>query len=113
MKIPENFRKLVHQKELTINGTKFFLDCCQQREGSVWLFQSDNNVSNAILKGITLYFKFDWNTQTYNVRRCKLGEGTTGTDIALNCIFDKREVQSLQRFIAMLIEHTTKILRII
>jgi len=113
MKIPENFYKLVNQKELTINGTKFFLDCCQQKVGSVWLFENENNESKALLKGTTLYFMFDWNTQMYNVRRCKLGEGTAGTDIAKNCIFDKREVQSLQRFIAMLIQHTTKILRVI
>ena len=113
MKIPENFRKLVHQKELIINGTKFYLDCCQQREGSVWLFEKNNNVINALLKGTTLYFMFDWDTQMYNVRRCKLGEGTMGTDIAKNCIFDKKEVQSLERFITMLIQHTTKILRVI
>jgi hypothetical protein len=113
MKIPENFRKLVHQKALTINGTKFYLDCCAQKEGSVWLFENDSNVNNALLKGTTLYFMFDWKNQFYDVRKCILGEGTTGTDIAKNCIFDKREVQSLERFITMLIQHTTKILRVI
>lgn len=113
MKIPENFKKLIHQKELTIDGTKFYLDCCNQKEGSVWLFEMDSNKTYTLLKGNTLYFMFDWKNQTYTVRKCVLGEGTTGTDIAKNCIFDKREVQSLQRFIAMLIQHTTKILRVI
>ena len=109
MNIPENFKKRVNNKELKINGLDFYLEHCSHTPGSVWLFGKDKN----FLKGNTLYFIFDWEKQMYTVRKCVLGEGYQGTDIAKNCIFDKRNVQSLQRFVTMIVQHTTKILRII
>ena len=109
MNTPKNFKNRVHNKELKINGLDFYLEHCQQNPGSVWLFGTQTTT----IKGNALYFIFDWKNQTYSIRKCILGDGDDGTDIAKGCIFDKRDVQSLQRFVTMIAQHTTKILRII
>ena len=109
MNIPKNFKDRIHKKELSINGLDFYLENCTHTPGSVWVFGKQKTN----LKGNALYFIFDWKNQTYIIRKCILGDGDDGTDIAKGCIFDKRDIQSLQRFVTMIAQHTTKILRII
>jgi len=77
MNIPQNFEKITNQT-FQIGNNKFRLDVDNQAPGDVWVY-SDNYTMG---ERWPLCFDIDWQRETYEVIKCKPGEGRSGDVLA-------------------------------
>lgn len=96
MNIPENFGK-INDTTFTVNGIKFRIETDSMQRGNVWIFE-DANDSNKAFSNCLLFY-FNWSTQSYIIRRCELGNGSTGDDIVGSTTFTKEFVRSKTAFV--------------
>lgn len=112
MQIPNNFH-IIDKAKITIKGEKCYIETCKRNDGSVWVFQKNgvDDGRSTLFKNRCLYFIFDWDKQSFNIRVCKLGDGMNGTDIKSNEIFNIRYVRSKEMFLEMIIAYVIHVLR--
>ena len=104
MNIPSNFER-INNACFSTNGYEFRIEIDGMNEGHVWVFCNDSEPSG--FKNC-LYFIFDWKSQSYNIRRCKLGDGTVGDDIVGETNFLKKEVLTKTTFIDKFLSQLTE-----
>jgi hypothetical protein len=97
MKRPENFEK-IDAVEFDIDGHSFFfdLDKMQNKEKSSWVWVFCNG---EILGDYAVLFELKWEHNCFSMKKCVLGEGTTGDYIFQDNLLTTDMVKSKHTFI--------------
>ena len=92
MKKPENFRKIdgVSFQTKTGNTYKFSIDT--GRSPVLWIFTKEDNTN------YVLAFIMDWETETYEIKRVKNGDGMNWIDTIHSGNFTSQPMKTINSF---------------
>lgn len=79
MRPVQNFRKLHESEVVTKNGNNFFIEVGSGNDNAIWIF--DNVRGHGIQQEYCTLLTLDWQTNSFDLRRCILGQGDIGEDI--------------------------------
>ena len=105
MKRPVNFER-IDRIDFEIFGNSFYTDLDQlndKNENSwVWVF-----CNGQVLGDYAILFEMKWEHDCYSMKKCVLGEGTTGDYIFQDNLISNNTVKTKDRFF----EHTTELIK--
>jgi len=96
MKRPENFEK-VDDWKFPLFGTTFYtqVDKQQNKENHSWLWVFCNG---SILGDYAILFELKWEHECFSMKKCVLGEGTTGEYIFQDNLLERHKVKTKDAF---------------
>lgn len=79
MRPVQNFRKLHESEVVTKNGNNFFIEVGNGNDNVIYVF--DNVRGSGIQGDYCTLMTIDWETNSFDLRKCVLGRGDEGVDI--------------------------------
>ena len=97
MKRPVNF-ETIDRTDFEIMGNSFYtdLDNLQNKQKSSWVWVFPNG---SILGDYVVLFEMKWEHNCYSMKKCVLGEGTTGDYIFQDHWINKNVIETKDRFV--------------
>jgi hypothetical protein len=95
----QNFEKLHETKVTTQKGNPFLFEIGKESIPNigVWIF---DNLNNGGIQGqYCTHIRIDWQTNSFDLRKCKLGEGLIGEDIHKKLTLPIRRCKTKDEFI--------------
>lgn len=98
MRRPVNFEK-IDRVDFELLGNSFYtdLDSLQNKKESSWVWVFCNG---QILGDYAILFEFKWEHNCYSMKKCVLGEGTTGDYIFQDNLLNKDVVKTKNEFVS-------------
>ena len=98
----QNFTKLHENEVTTPKGNLFFFEVGTGCDSSIWIF--DNVRGNGIQGEYCTLMSIDWQTNSFDLRKCQLGQGLTGIDIHNKLTLPIRRCKTKDEFVNFVTE---------
>jgi hypothetical protein len=98
----QNFTKLHESEVTTPKGNSFFFEVGSGSDCSIWIF--DNVRGSGIQGDYCTLMTIDWQTNSFDLRKCQLGQGFTGEDIHNKLTLPIRRCKTKAEFVSFVTE---------
>ena len=98
----ENFTKLHENEVTTPAGNQFVFEVGTHSPSSIWIF--DNVRGSGIQEEYCTLMTIDWLNNSFDLRKCQLGQGFTGEDIHNKLTLPIRRCKTKAEFVSFVTE---------
>ena len=94
-----NFNK-IHDTKIKIDNVECSIEV-ERWDNNIWIYEDDNSTFN-IFNGHALWFEFNWEVNSFNVKKCERGSGNVGIYVVQDASIDLDSIKTSDTFIAFL-----------
>lgn len=102
MRPVENFTKLHGNEVTTPKGNQFFFEVGTGSSNAIWIF--DNDRGSGIQGDYCTLMTIDWESNSFDLRKCVLGQGLTGQNIHNKLTLPIRRCKTKSEFLNFVTE---------